>query len=107
VGFEVSASEFNGIERWHHAGIPDLGLSSSYLDRRLPLSLDRRIARSPSWPKTPAVFANELRRLAPVLAENGLFVLAKRTKKARLIVRTTRPERHVAEATNETNIPGG
>ena len=48
----------------------------------------------------------ELRRLAPMLAEDGLFVISKRTKKARLIVLTTRPERHLAEATIETNIPG-
>jgi hypothetical protein len=53
------------------------------------------------------VFANELRRLAPTLAENGLFVIFKRSEKARLIILTTRPERHLAEATIETNVPGG
>jgi hypothetical protein len=88
-------------------GLLEWTMPASEMLAKLTLNLDRRIARSPSWPKSPAVFANELRRLAPVLAENGLFVLAKRTKKARLIVLTTRPERHVAEATDETNIPGG
>jgi hypothetical protein len=38
------------------------------------------------------MFGNELRRLAPMLAENGLFVISKRTKKARSIVLTARPE---------------
>jgi hypothetical protein len=52
------------------------------------------------------MFGNELRRLAPMLAENGLFVILKRTKQARLIVLMTRPERHLVEATIETNIPG-
>jgi hypothetical protein len=32
------------------------------------------------------MFANELRRLVPTLAENGLFVIFKRTDKARLII---------------------
>jgi hypothetical protein len=74
---------------------------------KLTLSLDKRIARSPSWPKTPAMFGNELRRLAPMLAVNGLFVISKRTKKARMIILTTRPERHLPEATIGTNASGG
>jgi Bacterial Ig-like domain (group 3) len=37
---------------------------------------------------------------------NGVFVLSKRTKKARLIVLTTRPERHPADATIKTDVPG-
>ena len=80
---------------------------ASEMHARLTLGLDRRIAKSPSWPKTPAMFGNELRRLAPTLAENGLFVIFKRNQKTRLIILTTRPERHLADATIETNIPGG
>jgi hypothetical protein len=41
-----------------------------------------------------------------MLAENGLFVLSKRTRKARLIVLTTRPEQHLAGATIKTDVPG-
>lgn len=82
-------------------------MPASEMHAKLRLSLDRRITKSASWPKTPAKFGNELRRLAPMLAENGLFVMSKRTEKARLIILTTRPERHLPEATIETNIPGG
>ena len=41
--------------------------------------------RSPSWTKTPVMFGNELRRLALMHAANGLVVVSKRCKKARLI----------------------
>jgi hypothetical protein len=88
-------------------GLLEWSMPASEMLAKLTLSLDRRVTRSASWPKTPAVFANELRRLAPTLAENGLFVMSKRTKKARLIVLTTRPERHLTEAMLDTNIPGG
>jgi putative DNA primase/helicase len=88
-------------------GLIEWCMPASEMLATLTLSLDRRIARSPSWPKTPAKFGNELRRLAPMLAENGLFVMSKRTEKARLIILTTRPQRHLPEATIETNIPGG
>ena len=67
---------------------------ASALHSRLTLRLERRVASSPSWPKTPRMLANELRRLAPTLAENGLFVMFKRTEKARLIIVTTRPHLH-------------
>jgi hypothetical protein len=88
-------------------GLIEWCMPASEMLATLTLNLDRRIARSPSWPKTPAMFGNELRRLAPMLAENGLFVISKRTKKARLIVLTTRPERHLPEATIERNVSGG
>jgi hypothetical protein len=88
-------------------GLIEWCMPASEMLATLTLNLDRRIARSPSWPKTPAKFGNELRRLAPMLAENGLFVMSKRTEKARLIILTTRPQRHLPEATTETNIPVG
>jgi putative DNA primase/helicase len=88
-------------------GLMEWSMPASEMLATLTLSLDRRIARSPSWPKTPAMFGNELRWLAPTLAERGLFVMSKRTEKARLIILTTRPERHLPEPTIETNIPGG
>ena len=37
---------------------------ASELHSKLTLRLERRVANSSSWPKTPRVFANELRRLA-------------------------------------------
>ena len=88
-------------------GLVEWCMPASEMLATLTRNLDRRIARSPRWPKTPAMFGNELRRLAPMLAENGLFVLSKRTKKARLIVLTTRPERHLPEATIGSDVPGG
>jgi hypothetical protein len=78
----------------HCFGLLEWTMPASELLTRLTLKLDRRIASSPHWPKTPAMLGNELRRLAPTLAENGLFVIFKRTMKARLITLTTRPERH-------------
>ena len=72
---------------------------ASSLHRKLTLGLERRVASSPGWPKTPRMLANELRRLAPTLAENGLFVIFKRTDKARLIILTTRPHLHQSGAT--------
>ena len=77
------------------------------LHSQMTLDLDRRVAKSPSWPKTPRTFANELRRLAPTLAENGLFVIFKRTEKARLITLTTRPQLHLPEAANQSERSGG
>jgi hypothetical protein len=37
----------------------------------------------------------------------GLFGISKRNGQTRLIIPATRSERHLAEATIETNIPGG
>ena len=51
-------------------------------------SSERKAIRSPSWPKTPAMLANELRRLAPMLREQGLRVDFSRTKYQRLITLT-------------------
>ena len=79
---------------------------ASEMLKRLTLRLDRRIASSPSWPKTPKALSDELRRLAPTLAENGLFVFFKRTPNARLITLTTRPERHQDGATNNNEDSG-
>jgi hypothetical protein len=76
--------------------------TASDLHRKLTLELDRRTAASASWPKTPATFASELRRLAPILAENGLFVIHKRTNKSRSIAITTHPERHLEGYSVET-----
>jgi hypothetical protein len=88
-------------------GLLELSGTASELHSKLERNLERREANSPRWPKTPALFGNELRRLAPTLAENGLFVLFKRTKQARVITLTTRPERHQVEVTIEANVPGG
>jgi hypothetical protein len=74
--------------------------TASDLHGRLTLDLDRKTAASASSPRTPTMFACELRRLAPILAENGLFVIFKRNMTARSIAITTRPERHQAMATN-------
>ena len=79
---------------------------ASDMHAKLTLGFDLRIAKSASWPKTPAMFGNELRRLAPTLAENVLLVIFTRTEKQRLMILTTRPERHLVDAAIETQIPG-
>ena len=50
----------------------------------------RRIARSPRWPKSPAMLTNELRRLAPQLRAHGIHVIFSRTHKSRLITINSR-----------------
>jgi hypothetical protein len=89
------------------SGLVEWNMPASEMLAKLTLSLDRRIAKSPRWPKTPNMLSGELRRLAPTLAENGLYVIFKKTKESRLITLTTRPHLHQPEATVETNIPGG
>jgi hypothetical protein len=88
-------------------GLVEWSMPASEMLAKLTLNLDRRIARSPRWPKTPVMLSSELRRLAPTLAENGLFVIFKRNRKTRLITLTTRPHLHQPEATMETNTPTG
>jgi hypothetical protein len=46
--------------------------TASKLHGKLTLGLERRVANTPSWPKTPRLFANELRRLAPTLVVTNL-----------------------------------
>jgi hypothetical protein len=71
------------------------------------LNIPKRTSRSPKWPKTPAAFATELRRLAPIFEERGLFVIFTRTRTARFITLTTRPERRQPEATVDAQMPDG
>jgi hypothetical protein len=75
-------------------GLLDLMATASELHRMLALDLDRRTAAAASWPKTPAMFMCQLRRLARMLAGNGLFVIIKRSMEARSITISARSERH-------------
>jgi hypothetical protein len=61
-------------------GLLEWSSPASEMLAKLTRSLDRRIAKSLGWPKTPTTFSNELRRLAPTLAENGLSVVFKRNR---------------------------
>jgi hypothetical protein len=88
-------------------GMVEWSMPASEMLAKLTLDLDRSIAKSPRWPKTPNMLSSELRRLAPTLAEHGLFVIFKRTEKQRSIILTTQPHLHLAEATIEANIPAG
>ena len=85
---------------WHGAKRAPARLGGS-------LALERRVASSRSWPKISGTFANELRRLARTLAENGLFVFFKQTDKARLIILTTRPHLDQSGATIQSEHSGG
>jgi hypothetical protein len=84
-------------------GFIDWTVSASDMLQTYTDRLERRVANSPKWPKTPEALGAELRRLAPLLAEYGLFVIFKRSKQARTITLTSRPERHREEATPEGN----
>ena len=88
-------------------GLVEWSMPASEMLAKLTLGLDRRIAKSPRWPKTPNMLSGELRRLAPMLAEHGLFVIFKRSQKTRLITLTTRPHLHHPDAAIEAKIPGG
>ena len=88
-------------------GLLEWTMTASEMLAKLTLSIDRRIAKSPRWPKTPIMLSSELRRLAPTLAENGLFVIFKKAQKTRMITLTTRPHLHQPESTIEANIPTG
>ena len=53
--------------------------------------VEKKVAASPRWPKTPALLGSELRRIAPQLREHGLFVIFRRTYQSRLLTITTKP----------------
>jgi hypothetical protein len=57
----------------------------SEVHARLTRNAGKRLAASPGWPKTPSMFANELRRLAPQLQLQGMCVAFERRKDGRYI----------------------
>ena len=50
-----------------------------------------RIAKSPGWPKTPAMLGTEMRRVAPQLREHGIFLIFGKTHESRTITLTAGP----------------
>jgi hypothetical protein len=73
-------------------GLMEWTLTAAEMLTKLTLNLDNRTAKTPKWPKTPKSLSGEMRRIAPTLAENRLYVFFNGTKKARLITLTSRRE---------------
>jgi hypothetical protein len=57
---------------------PSLTTPVSELHTRLTRNAGKRIAASAGWPKTPIMFARELRRIAPQLRLQGLCIAFER-----------------------------
>ena len=57
---------------------PSLTTPVSELHARLTRNAGKRIAASAGWPKTPIMFARELRRIAPQLRLQGLCITFER-----------------------------
>ena len=68
-----------------NGGFMALTQPPSEMLRMLSEKVGPRIARSPRWPKSPAMLTNELRRLAPQLRAHGIDVTFSKTHKSRLI----------------------
>jgi hypothetical protein len=64
---------------------PGLTMPASELHAMLTRNAGKRIAASAGWPKTPSMFANELRRLAPQLQLQGMCIAFERRKDGRYI----------------------
>jgi hypothetical protein len=78
-------------------GLKDWTMCASDMMKALAI-LVRPSVKASGWPKTPRLFADELRRLAPQLRTRGIFVTFKRTAENRLITINTderfdRPEK--------------
>jgi hypothetical protein len=74
-------------------GVVDWEATAAEMLTKLTLNQDKSTAKSPKWPKTPKALSDELRRIAPTLAENGLYVFFKRTMRGRMITLTSRPDK--------------
>jgi hypothetical protein len=57
---------------------PGLTTPTSELHARLARNAGKRTAASADWPKTPSMFAHELRRIAPQLRLQGLSIAFER-----------------------------
>ena len=60
---------------------PGLTTPASELHARLTRNAGKRIAASAGWPKTPIMFARELRRIAPQLRLQGLCITFERRQR--------------------------
>jgi hypothetical protein len=61
--------------------------------------VEKKVAASPRWPKTPTALGKELRWLAPLLREHGLFVTFGKNRQGRLMTFTTKARSDNSSAT--------
>jgi hypothetical protein len=61
--------------------------------------VDKKVAASPRWPKTPTALGKEVRLLGPLLREHGLFVTFTRNRHTRQITFTTKPRSDYSSVT--------
>jgi len=73
----LRTAAWGGLENWTS--------TASEMLKKLSADVDPKIRASARWPKTPQLFADELRRLAPQLRRRGISVTFTRTAEKRLI----------------------
>ncbi len=73
----LRSAAWGGLENWT--------MPAGEMLRSLAKTIDPKIRASVRWPKTPRMFADELRRLAPQLRTRGISVTFTRTAENRLI----------------------
>ncbi len=76
--------------------------SATDLLDELTVSVGKRTAASPRWPKSPLGLSRELRRIAPQLRTNGVSVIFERNRAMRLITITNLGNHHENQA-GDTN----
>jgi hypothetical protein len=75
----------------YYNGRADWTMSPAETLSVLAEKVDSEVAASSRWPKTPAHLGVELRKLAPLLREHGIYVFSHRHHRSRLITITTQP----------------
>ena len=75
----------------HYKGSLDWTMAPAEALYAFTKTVDKKVAASPAWPKTPTALGKELRWLGPLLREHGLFVIFSRNHKSRFITFTTKP----------------
>jgi len=88
-----SAAGF-GLVNWTRSATEMLEALSPYVDPK--------VRASGRWPKTPQMFSNELRRIAPQLRTRGISVEFTRTCNARLITINADPSFDYSTAPHDT-----
>jgi len=90
----LDMAAWGGLENWTRSATEMLEALSRYVDPK--------VRASGRWPKSPRVFSNELRRIAPQLRTRGISVEFTRTCNARLITINADPSFDYSSAPHDT-----